>query len=1059
MGRLDEIVSEQYARWVERGQGWKVWPYPVLPEPPFRPFVGFRFPRPNVEEDDGRKRGLLASLLDLAHQKLNPKPPLIPELEQEEPEAEPFAREELVELQTILPSNLDIKPEVFADFLSQLAVCQEPIAFELLGTAGRIAVQFVAHPKDVPILKRQLAGHFPEAAFISAESGLVNAWMESQDESLIVEFGLEQEFLLPLTTGRKLDPFVGLLGAMRELRSGELALFQVIFHAAEHNWQESAMRIVTDAQDKAIFVNRPELVEQAKQKLTSHLHAAIVRIAVKAGDQERPTDIARELAFALRTFENREGNALIPLYNKDYPPDDHEEDVLLRQCRRNGMLLNTEELMGFAHFPSSAVRAPELMRQSGCTQAAPECVTENDRYVLGHNVHLGRSVPVGLKPEQRTRHIHVIGTPGTGKSNFIFNLICQDIEHGEGLAVIDPHGDLIEKILGCIPEHRVSDVVLVDMADEEYSIPFNILSAPSESEKRLIASDLTAVFQRLSTSWGDQMTSVLNNAVLAFLESSQGGTLVEMRRFLIEPAFRNQFLRSVKEPNVVYYWQKVFPQLIGNKSIGPLVTRLDLLLAKKPISHMVEQKENRLDFSAMMNEGKIFLAKLPQGEIGYENSCLMGSLLMAKLHLAAMGRQSIPEAARRHFYIYLDEAHNFATPSMVEILTGARKYRVGLVLAHQELGQLERMKEIAGAIMGCHTRVAFHVTDNDARKLSEGFAHFEASDLLNLKQGEAICKVERADYDFNLSIPFSEPGNPVQATVREVVIQSSRSKYGTLRSEVEEALRRSLPHDEPPKPVVPAKSVTPPSPPPSPPPLPKIAEPKSSEIQNQTVSEKQDSATQTREEPKPAPNLQLEESLEVKEPKTEPRKTQELLLSRALGRGGAEHKALQRQIKETGETLGFIGSIEKQILGGRGSVDILLERKDMAIACEIAMTTTVDDEIKNILKCVQAGYQNINVIATDLRHLEKIQAQVMQNLSSEAGKRVSFYQLDAFLSHLKSLPLPPPAPAGPRIRRGRKVTYSISSLSPEQQKQKDAERIRSIAEAMQGRKHKKKGSN
>src|SRR6266705_2517525 len=203
---------------------------------------------------------------------------------------------------------------------------------------------------------------------------------------------------------------------------------------------------------------------------------------------------------------------------------------------------------------------------------------------------------VRLTKEQRVRHTHIIGVSGTGKSTLLFNLIRQDIENGEGVAVFDPHGDLVDKVLGIIPDHRINDVVLVDPSDEQFSIGFNILSAHSDLEKNLLASDLISVFERLSTSWGDQMGSVLQNAILAFLESDQGGTLSDLRRFLIDPAYRNKFLETVRDPEIVYYWRKAFTLLSGNKSIGSVLTRLDTFLSPKPIRYMVSQPVNRLDF-------------------------------------------------------------------------------------------------------------------------------------------------------------------------------------------------------------------------------------------------------------------------------------------------------------------------------------------------------------------------------------------------------------------------------------------------------------------------------
>ena len=214
-----------------------------------------------------------------------------------------------------------------------------------------------------------------------------------------------------------------------------------------------------------------------------------------------------------------------------------------------------------------------------------------------------------LGPEQRVRHTYVIGASGTGKSTLLLNLIVQDIQHGNGVGVLDPHGDLIDQILALVPEERAADVVLLDPSDEEYPVGFNILSAHSELEKNLLASDLVGVFRRLSASWGDQMSSVLANAILAFLESDRSGTLADLRRFLVEGDFRQAFLQTVRDPEVVYYWQKEFPLLTG-KPQGPILTRLDTFRRPKLIRHMISQKENRLDFGAIMNEGKIFLAKI-----------------------------------------------------------------------------------------------------------------------------------------------------------------------------------------------------------------------------------------------------------------------------------------------------------------------------------------------------------------------------------------------------------------------------------------------------------------
>ena len=261
---------------------------------------------------------------------------------------------------------------------------------------------------------------------------------------------------------------------------------------------------------------------------------------------------------------------------------------------------------------------------------------------------------------------------------------------------------------------------------------------------------------------------------------------------MLDAGFRREFLRTVTDPEIVYYWTKAFPQLSGGKSIGPLLTRLDEFLSRKPIRYMVSQQENRIDFAEILDRGQILLVKLPQGLIGRENTALLGSLITAKLQMAAMSRQRMPSAQRRDFWCYMDEFQNFITPSMAEILAGARKYRLGLILAHQELRHLEADRDVASAVLSnCYTRLVFKVGDADAKALESGFSHFEARDLMNLSIGEAVCRVERSDFDFNLAVPKPEQSDEDEVTrVRGEVIALSRAKYARPRSEIEAELMR-----------------------------------------------------------------------------------------------------------------------------------------------------------------------------------------------------------------------------------------------------------------------------
>ena len=570
-----------------------------------------------------------------------------------------------------------------------------------------------------------------------------------------------------------------------------------------------------------------------------------------------------------------------------------------------------------------------------------------------------------------------------------------------------------------IPAHRIDDVVLFDPSDHEFPVGFNILSAHTELEKILLASDLSSVFQRLSTSWGDQMHSVLTNAILAFLESKEGGTLADLRRFLVDPAFREKHLRSVTDAEVVYYWRKSFPLLGGNKSLGPLMTRLETFLGPKPIRYIVSQKENRLDFGDIMDSGKIFLAKLSQGEIGKKNSHLLGSLLMAKFQEQAMSRQAVALAERRPFWLYVDEFPNFISSSMAEILAGARKYNLGLVLAHQELRQLQAEPDLAAAVLSnAGTRIVFRVGDADAKVLAEGFSDFDADGLRRLGKGEAISRIERSDWDFNLTVPFLDKDNIASGKrTRDEVIRSSRAKYATPRSEVEKTLA--------PQQVTSVETV---------------AEPAETEL-----------AETLPREPNVTPVIVP--SVPVESPPA-PKST--IAPPADLGRGGAQHQSIQHKLKAAAEELGFRAVIEKPILDGQGSIDLALEKENFAIACEITVTTTTDHEFGNVKKCLRAGYTRVAVVSPRAERLRQIEEAVKAALTASESECVGYFSPDTFITWLRSfvssIPTPEPALPAEHTCRGYKVRCNAAKLSEEERKAKEEIALKAIAETMKKRK-------
>jgi len=420
-----------------------------------------------------------------------------------------------------------------------------------------------------------------------------------------------------------------------------------------------------------------------------------------------------------------------------------------------------------------------------------------------------------------------------------------------------------------------------------------------------------------------------------------------------------------------------------------------------------------------MDTGKIFLARLPRGLFGNENSYLLGTLLISKFQQIAMSRQAQQINARRDFWLYIDEFANFITPSMAEILSEARKYRIGLTLAHHNLQQLQRNPEVASAVMAHpFTRIVFKVGDDDAKKIAEGFSYFEAKDLRNLEAGQAVARVDRSDFDFNLSVPLpASLDATATAARRQEVITVSRKKYSTARAEIEAMLAKSR------------ESVPTVAPPTSPPAKPVAELPKVAEVPKA-------------EAPQPIIESEPPAVAEIPKPKEEPeiKARQE----KDLGRGGALHKSIQERIKIEAHKLGFIADVEERVnQKSNQAADLVLQCDGIALAVEIAVSTSVTHEFENVQKCLAAGFARLAVITPRAGRLEEIAAAVKAGLGPEAAAKVSYHTADDFIAHLqklsaeiKSKPTPPTVP-GERISHGLRVRRHAPQQTPEEQKTKE----------------------
>jgi hypothetical protein len=773
--------------------------------------------------------------------------------------------------------------------------------------------------------------------------------------------------MLPLDRPRSFspDPLTAIVGALTETALGEVAIVQVLFQGTRAPWPENVLRSVATPSGDPFFLDAPEVTKLAREKVSAPLFAVAVRVVARAESDERLWTLLSGTLGAL-SGSTRGDNELVPLGT-----DDNSEvlvDVLLRRTHRPGCLLSLPELVPLVHLPSPTIEG--IVRDTGRTKALPE-EAKGSGVFLGYNVHGGVEREARLSIDARMRHTHVIGAPGTGKSTLLVSMILQDIGAGHGVGVIDPHGDLIDEVLGAIPENRAKDVILFDPAEAEYVVGWNILSAYSEAEKDMLSSDLVAVFRRLATSWGDQMTAVLANAILAFLESERGGTLLDLRRFLVDQGFRREFLATVRDEYARDFWTTEFPHVKGSPQAS-ILTRLDTLLRGKLVRGVVTAREKPLDFRGVVDESRIFLAKLSQGAIGEESAALLGSLLVSKIHQVCLLRQDQTLAQRRPFFLYLDEFHHVATPSMAALFSGARKYRLGVTVAHQDLYQLRHsVPEVERAVLGnAYTRICFRLGDEDARTLAHGFSFFEADDLGNLETGEAVCRVGRKEADFNLHTVPLDHGDPEAFALRRREIRSrSLARWGVRRSE--ETTARSA------------------------------AEPRETEPAART---EEPAAAPQREAAPSRPEPPQREPQPAAPPEAEATQ-QAPAESRRPGKGGPEHTYLQELIKRWAEERGFRAVVEEQIAGGRESVDVALYRGDLRIACEITVTTPLEYEVGNVEKCLAAGFGVVAVVSLKKARLVKLDKLLRDALPAEAYGRVHLFTPEELLSWLAGQPI------------------------------------------------------
>ena len=359
--------------------------------------------------------------------------------------------------------------------------------------------------------------------------------------------------------------------------------------------------------------------------------------------------------------------------------------------------------------------------------------------------HRNSNTLFGIKQSDRLSHMYLIGKTGTGKSTLIETMIHQDIERAEGFALIDPHGDLVKRIAAGIPEHRRSDVIYFNVPDRTQPYGYNPLRRVNAELRPLAASGMLEVLKKTwdARSWGVRMEHILRNALLALLDQEKA-TLPDILRLLTDKFFRTQVINSVENPQVKAFWTKEYsnysPRLRAD-AIAPIQNKVGAFLADPRLFRILTAPERPIHIRRIMDEGKILLVNLAKGELGEDSANLLGGLLVTTIGLAAFSRANMAERDRRRFWLYVDEFQNFTTLSLATMLSELRKFRVGVVLAHQYLSQLE--PDIRSAVLGnAGTLISFRLGGEDAAFIARELGpRFEANDLLGLPNYHIYLKL------------------------------------------------------------------------------------------------------------------------------------------------------------------------------------------------------------------------------------------------------------------------------------------------------------------------------
>ena len=538
------------------------------------------------------------------------------------------------------------------------------------------------------------------------------------------------------------------------------------------------------------------VVEEIRKKIASPIVRSNMRVIVSAPTEVEASGILTEIESSFNQLENTQGNSinwkrlkkgalqkLLSNFTYRLYSDSHNFPLSLR------------EISTFMHFQTRGIEAANNLKFNRLVTAPAPAGLPEEGILLGVNKHSNVEIPIHMKPEDRLRHVYTIGQTGTGKSTFLKNMIVQDIQNGDGVCMIDPHGSDIQDILATVPPERYEDVIYFDPSNTDRPMGLNMLEYDIKypEQKTFVVNEMLSIFNKLfdmKAAGGPMFEQYFRNAVLLVMEDpSTGNTLLDVSRVLVDKSYRDLKLDRCQNPIVVQYWREVAEKAGGEASLQNIVpyitSKFDVFLSNDIMRPIVAQEKSSFNFRDIMDQKKILLVNLSKGRLGDINANLLGLIIVGKILMAALSRVDSLGQDMPPFYLYIDEFQNVTTDSISTILSEARKYKLSLNIAHQFIAQLE--EGIKDSVFGnVGSIVSFRVGSEDAQFLEQQYAPvFTARDIMNIENRNAYLKILANGSPikpFSAAMQAPMAGNPEKlGPLKEL----SGLKYGRDKAQVD----------------------------------------------------------------------------------------------------------------------------------------------------------------------------------------------------------------------------------------------------------------------------------